>query len=587
MAAQTTVAVAFSFYALAKLRGFHDEQTTEALQREAVFASARFQPLLAAADRESIQPLALSLAERTGTRITVMLPAGTVIADSDRDPAMMDNHRLRPEMDRALTSAEGEGSAVRFSATLGVEMVYVARSVGDVGVVRVALPLTAVDAQLASLVRALAVAGLIWLALTFGVVYLVSRQTTHAVRRLARGASRFARGNLKHRIVRPASSELAAVADAFNRMAGQLESHIATLRSQQNEQRAILQSMSNGVIALDAEQRVLSMNRAAEQLLGIDGLADRGRLIQEVLREPQLHGFVAEAMAAQRRLTGELTLGSERGRIVQATAEPLEADEAASRGLLIVLNDVTQLRRLEKIRSDFAANVSHELRTPITNIKGYLETVMEYGDELPAETRNYLGIIHRNAERLAAIIEDLLALARLEEPESRLGLERVETDLSTLIETVLGQFRQTATEKGITLVPDAPPHLAAAVNPRLIEQAITNLVSNAVKYGPTRSRVTVSAALRDGELSISVTDQGPGIPAAHLPRLFERFYRVDKARSREQGGTGLGLAIVKHIASVHGGRAEVESRIGRGSTFRLVLPMAALAATEPASKPVR
>jgi two-component system phosphate regulon sensor histidine kinase PhoR len=575
MVMQAAVAVLFGAWGFSKLKRFHYEQTTRQLEQHAPLVAASFTPLLADARADETQVLARNLGQRSGVRITVVQPDGVVVGDSSHDPAAMDNHLSRPEIDGALQ--RGAGSAVRFSQTLGTNMMYVAHAVGDgeqpIGVVRVAMPLTAVNAELGRLLRLLGLAGLISLGLTFGVIYLISRRLSRAVSRLARGALRFASGDLDHRIVKPGSSELGMVTEAFNRMAGELEAHIAELRSRQTELQAILQSMSNGVLAVDAEQRVLSVNRAAENLLGLEGRSARGRLLQEVVREPLLHRFVADALTGPGRHAQELAVGPDQPRTLQATGEPLEDAEGRRVGLLLVLNDVTQLRRLETIRSDFAANVSHELQTPITTIKGYVETLLETGNRDRDESRRFLEIVNRNADRLAAIIEDLLALARLEEPGADRDLERAETPLAPLMESVAAQYRQAAADKDMTLFLEVPPDLEVSVNARLFEQAISNLLSNAVKFAPTGTTVTLTACRTDeGGLDVAVADEGPGIDAAHLPRLFERFYRVDRARSRELGGTGLGLAIVKHIALVHGGQAEAESAAGTGSVFRIVLP---------------
>jgi two-component system phosphate regulon sensor histidine kinase PhoR len=588
MVMQAVVAVVFGAWGFSELKRFHYEQATGQLEQHVPLVAASFGSLLADPGVGDAQALARNLGQRSGVRITVIDPGGIVVADSDEDPARMDNHRFRPEIDAAFR--QGSGAAVRFSQTLGTNMMYVARAVGDgdepIGAVRVAMPLSAIDAELARLLRLLGLAGVILLGLTFGVIYLVSRRLSRAVSRLARGALRFASGDLDHRIISPASSELGTVTGAFNRMAGQLEERIAELRSSQTELQAILQSMSNGVVAVDAEQRVISVNRAAETMLGLEGRSARGRLLQEVVREPQLHRFVAEVLAGPGRHAEELAVGHDRPRTLQATGEPLEDADGRRVGLLVVLNDVTQLRRLETIRSDFAANVSHELQTPITTIKGYVETLLETDAREDGQDRQFLEIINRNADRLAAIIEDLLALARLEEPGVGRDLERVETVLAPLAESVAARYEGAASDKGMKLRVEVPADLAGSVNARLFEQALSNLVSNAVKFAPAGTTVTVTAdRTAEGGLEVAVADEGPGIDAAHLPRLFERFYRVDQARSRELGGTGLGLAIVKHIALVHGGRAKAESTAGKGSVFRIVLPAGAVLPARPEQIP--
>lgn len=354
-----------------------------------------------------------------------------------------------------------------------------------------------------------------------------------------------------------------------------LRDELELLKARLGEQRIIRESMSTGMIALDLEQRILSVNRAAERLFGIDEDIAKGQLLRYVLQEPDFNKFVAQSLGSNKPASLEFALVGRSGSTIQALGEPLLNGENKPIGLLVLVNDVTRLRKLEDLRSDFAANVSHELRTPITNIKGYVETLLDVGVENKEQSQKFLGIIHRNTERLAFIIEDLLALARLEQPDAKGTLQRQPTLVRHIIDSVIAHFEKETAERSIRIETSIPADLTATVNSQLIEQALGNLLSNAIKYSPARTRVTLAAKRNaEGEIELSVSDRGPGIAKEHLPRLFERFYRVDRARSREIGGTGLGLAIVKHIALVHGGRAEVESELGKGSTFRIVVPAA-------------
>lgn len=358
-----------------------------------------------------------------------------------------------------------------------------------------------------------------------------------------------------------------------------LRDELHLLQARQSEQRIIQQSMSTGMIALDSEQRVLSINRAAEQLLGVRESSAMGKPLRESLHEPELNRFINQAMGAAAQSSAEFQLLGRSGATVHAMGEPLRNGENKPVGLLVLLNDVTRMKKLEAMRSDFAANVSHELRTPITNIMGYVETLRDVGVDDREQTRKFLDIVHRNTERLAFIVEDLLSLARLERPEARENLARELTPVRPIIDATIAQFEAASAEKNIRIEVDVPPPMSASspalqamMDGQLIEQALGNLLSNAIKYSPANTTVKIRARLVSGEIELAVIDQGPGIAREHLPRLFERFYRVDRARSREMGGTGLGLAIVKHIALVHGGRVEVESEIGKGSTFRIMLP---------------
>lgn len=373
-------------------------------------------------------------------------------------------------------------------------------------------------------------------------------------------------------------AELDVIASAFESSARSQQAQAIRIAAIHQEQQAILQSMDGGVLVIDAEQRILSMNRAAEWMLGITGSASRGRLLQEVSRQPDLHRFVSEAFADETE-DREFALQGAPARRVRAAHTRLLDAEGKPVGLLVVLSDLTQLRRLESVRTDFAANVSHELRTPITNIKGYVETLLDMNGEAEAgQNERFLRIIQRNADRLGAIVEDMLMLTQLERPGVKESLSTERTRLAQIVTMVEQNLEGQAAAKNMTILTSVPEDLWAMVNPQLVEQAISNLVVNAIKYSPAGKRVWVRArSLEPGRegaamVELAISDEGPGIGEEHLSRVFERFYRVDKARSREAGGTGLGLAIVKHIVHLHGGRVDVESAEGQGSTFRVALP---------------
>jgi two-component system phosphate regulon sensor histidine kinase PhoR len=558
--------------------------------RQTVAELERLTPLLARRYAESLrdveQPQGADELDRvvkgdgrsSGVRITIVRADGRVLADSHSDPTAMENHRGRPEIEAALLGQAASSS--RRSTSTGVHMMYYALPLNIEGrpaaVIRAALPVAIVTAEPAQVARLVGLAAITSLLATFVLIYLVSRRFSRSIARLAHGAARFAVGDLSHRIERPATTELATLAHALNHMAEQLKDQIDLLRAQRSEQQAIHQSMSNGMIALDLNQRVISVNRAAERLLGLNGATARGRLLAELLREPELNKFVDEAVSGttfRAQKASEFTLRTRAGTTVEASSEPLRDAHDQPVGVLVFINDLTQLRRLESIRSDFAANVSHELRTPITNIKGYVETMIDVGVTDQKQTRKFLEIINRNTQRLASIIEDLLALARLEQPDTKSTLERAPIPLQRIVSAAINQFEEERKAKSMRIVTQVPRDFQVTANAQLLEQALGNLLSNAIRYSPSNTTVTVSAQADDSrEVMIAVADQGPGIPAEHVSRIFERFYRVDKARSREIGGTGLGLSIVKHIALVHGGRVEVESKVGKGSVFRIVLP---------------
>ena len=370
------------------------------------------------------------------------------------------------------------------------------------------------------------------------------------------------------------------------------EQHARTrneIHSEHLQRQLFEQSMRDGLVVLDAHQHVLSANAAAARLLGFDPTAARGRLFQELSRIPEVNAMLEASYKDGQRRHGLLEPPTAPGSIVDAAIETLRDESNQAIGALLLIADVTSEQRLERMRSDFVANVSHELRTPITNIKGYIETIQQIGLADPGQVNRFLEIVERNASRLGALVEDLLSISFLESTNSKERVTMGSTPMNTLIDWVDAELGPAAEARGVKLTRDIESDLQLHANPLLIEQAIGNLVSNAIRYAPRGSAIEISARTSESSANtfnntanpsgtrmalITVADHGPGIPEKHLPRLFERFYRVDSARSREDGGTGLGLAIVKHIAMVHGGTVTVESAVGNGSRFCLAIPLA-------------
>jgi two-component system phosphate regulon sensor histidine kinase PhoR len=361
-------------------------------------------------------------------------------------------------------------------------------------------------------------------------------------------------------------------ADALNRRAAELDVRIRTILCQQNEREAMLTSMEEGVLAVDRSGRILSLNETCARLLGGSVAALRGSLAHGAVRKPDLLKFIDAALASEQAIDGELQFLGVPDRWLHAHGTALCDADGRRTGALIVLHDMTRLRQLESVRRDFVANVSHELKTPITSIKGFVETLL---DERLADTDHalhFLEIVLRQVNRLDAIIADLLCLSRVERGAEGQTIPLEPAAVGDVLRAACEMCEHTAAEKEIALVVECPAGLRACLNAPLLEQAVVNLVDNALKYSEPRSTVRVEAEPEGAGVKISVHDQGCGIPPEHLPRLFERFYRVDKARSRDLGGTGLGLSIVRHIMLAHRGSVSVESTVGRGSTFTLHLP---------------
>ena len=398
-----------------------------------------------------------------------------------------------------------------------------------------------------------------------------------ALRRLTAVVSRIGKSERLRDLPPAETRELDRLHRSLETTLRSLTDRLTALGTQRAEAKAILRSMPGAVIALDLEQRIVNTNRVAERMLDLDPDAVRGRLLHEAVRQPALLRFAAESSGAPDLRGDEFTLRGLQERTVSASSRPLLSADGELSGVVIVLQDVTRLRKLENLRRDFAANASHELRTPVTNILGYIETLEEVQDASAEDRARFVGIIRRNAERLAAIIEDMLELARLESPEASAGPGVERTTVLGMLEEVSASFAPDADRKDIRIDLECDPGLRADLNHGLMGQALGNLVANAIRYSPSGTVIRVTARRINtgndaGAVELSVEDQGPGIPEEHLSRLFERFYRVDPARSRELGGTGLGLAIAKHVAMLHGGEIAVTSEMGRGSRFWIRVP---------------
>lgn len=413
-----------------------------------------------------------------------------------------------------------------------------------------------------------------------GIVFvaaLISLFISHRIARpleaLRRGATRFASGDLNTKLDPRGSEEVASLAKAMNQMARELNERLSTIENQRNELEAVLESMTEGVIAFDRDGGIININRAAQELLAINVEPEKGCHIQEVIRSAKLQQFINTVISSGSSMKQDLVLNSiNREKILTVYGRALTGGEKEVMGALIVLNDVTHLRRLETMRQDFVANVSHELRTPITSIKGFVETLLDGAAENEEDLKKFLGIVAKHADRLNSIIEDLLSLSRIEEDAGSQSIEMERARLVDIVNSAIQLCEVKAKAKSIKVNVIYEEDLKAEVNPPLLEEAIWNLLDNAIKYSENNQSVDISIR-RSGvnEVAVSVQDYGCGIEAKHLSRLFERFYRVDKARSRQLGGTGLGLALVKHIVRAHDGRVEVESIVGKGSTFSILL----------------
>jgi two-component system phosphate regulon sensor histidine kinase PhoR len=399
-----------------------------------------------------------------------------------------------------------------------------------------------------------------------------ARRLRLSLQAVAEGVERLTDDDLSHRLYAGDFLETRRLTDSLNRLAQRLEIRMAAIVSQQHEQQAMLTSMEEGVLAVDREGTILNLNETCARLLGQDPAKLRGRRFHEAIRKPDLLSVLESALAEHSPVERDVRIVGPDDRWLHAHGTTLYDTRRRQIGALLVLHDVTRLRRLENVRRDFVANVSHELRTPITSIKGFVETLLDGAMDDRETCSRFLRIVLRQVNRLDAIIGDLLILSRIEKGSDEATIELGEDRVEEVLQAAIEMCEKQALDKGILVRLECDPDLVARINAHLVEQAVVNLVGNAIKYSEAGSHVEVTACRQEGEVLIAVRDQGCGIEAKHLPRLFERFYRVDKARSRELGGTGLGLAIVKHIALAHRGSIEVESTIESGSVFTLRLP---------------
>jgi two-component system phosphate regulon sensor histidine kinase PhoR len=543
-------------------------QTAAALANDSALAAA-----LVSGNSKAVDAAGDRIAVGTRLRVTIIATDGRVLGDSASDTFSMDNHGGRPEIAQALQGRPGAN--MRPSPTLGIEMAYAAVPIlsdGRVaGVLRVAMgapeilqgisPFIVMAAAVAvAMVSAIGAAGA-----RFG------NLVTEPVNELIEAARHWSAGRLDRRLKRFDDPELTVLSDTMNAMASDLFERIQAAGRHQRELGAILDGMDEAVLSIDGDLVVRLANPKAIDVLCRNG--DKSKFIGKTVL--QATGNVAlDELSRRCTETGikeeaEITLynGDTHHLLVHAAPLPLESGRT---GAVLVLDDISRLKRLERVRKDFVANVSHELRTPITLIKGFAETLETVDD--PRESARFLAIIKRHADRMALIIEDLLTLARLESPE-RGQLEMTPVRARLVLARAAESLGDRAADKGIGIDIRAGEHLDVDANEGLLEQALVNLLDNAVKYSPRGSSIIAGASAEGGYVRFAIVDNGPGIPLRDQSRLFERFYRVDRARSRELGGTGLGLAIVRHIALAHGGDASVESREGAGSTFVIRVPV--------------
>ncbi len=572
------------FISLLSLSLFISRYTLE-FQKNNIGDSLKSTARLVALDLESRAPgmtpaamdsLCVEYSRRSGMRITVVMEDGRVAGDSMERSSKMENHGDRPEIVEAL--AGGIGVSERYSSSIDRRFMYVAVPVkpdgGIVGAARASIPLMDIDRSLGKIKNRIMITGIVVALLSVITSILASRRISAPLEEMKKGIGHFAADDLDYRIPVHGLAEVGELAGVINDMASRLKDRIDTVERQRSEQEAVFVAMPGGILVVDDDEKVIRMNPGASKLLGISSEEAAGRMIQEVIRNQQLQKFVALTLGSGEQVEADIVLRSGAADLfIQAHGVKLRAGNGGDgSGAVIVLNDVTRIKKLENVRREFVANVSHELRTPITAIKGFVETLMDGAIDKAGDAKKFLGIIDRQADRMNGIVRDLLLLAQVERDDEKEDIRFEKTRIRAILDEARLICSPQASGRNIIIHVTCDEDLESLVNPALLEQAVINLVDNAIKYSADGGKVSVNAFREGAWLAIDVIDQGCGIEKENLSRLFERFFRIDKARSRKLGGTGLGLAIVKHIAAVHGGSVSVESEPGTGSTFKLRIP---------------
>jgi len=555
------LALAVMFFAPPQMRKYHIEERAVGLEHMALLLESQVIPYLTGSGTGDLRDLVSSVGRKTGTRLTVIDMAGNVLADSEKEARDMENHLFRPEIQAAL---QGEKRmSIRQSSTLKQEMMYMSvpleRGGKVVGALRLSFFMKDLEALLAVLRGdLLKIVGVVTL-LALVIAVFLTRSVSGPVRELIDASSRVSAGDFDVAVSTRRSGEFKNFARSFNAMTGKLKTMFNEIWVKNEEIQGILASIREGLCVLDGDARVVFCNGNFRRIVRND--TPEGRHFWELVRSSALAEAVRKAREDGAETTEEAAIGD---RVYLCSVAHL----VMGNRLVVTLHDITEFRALEKTKKDFVINVSHELKTPLTAIKGFLETIEPRAEE---ENRPYLEIIRRNTDRLIAIVEDLLVLSQLEERGTK--IEKSEVEIRPLAEAILGMFEKRARDKGLVLSLEAPRDLPAVqADPGQMEGLLLNLVDNAVKY-TDKGFVAVRLAIREDRLAIEVEDTGIGIDADHLPHVFERFFVVDKSRSKKLGGTGLGLAIVKHIVLAHQGTVSVKSRVGEGTSVTVDIPV--------------
>ncbi len=567
----------FTVFIISELKKYDESLTEQRLFTTANLLSEILKTPIAEDKREEIRSLVPGLGKKIGVRITVIDKDGVVIGDSEHDPATMENHAGRPEVIEAIS--KGAGKSKRYSTTLKKNLFYVAVPLKDESgkveaTVRTALPLILVENTFASIKSEVIYIGLVLTLFALLLSFISSRATTKPLDKIIAASEEIAKGNFNVSIpMSDNKGEIGKVNLALSRMAEKLNELFKQVSLEKGQLKAVLGAMSEGVMVVGSDGKVILINQALKDMFGLkDDPFEKP--YWEVLRNREIKELVENVLKDKESQKKEISLFYPNEKHYLASGISLNSLETEA---IVVMFDITEFKGLEKIKADFVANVSHELRTPLTAIKGYIETLEAEAYEKADERDHFLNIIKRHTDRLINIVSDLLVLSEIErrgfvlEEETKTDFEEIEFKeiVHSSLEALRGKIEEKSLRVSLDIKEGLPLYRGDGF---LLEQMCINLIDNAVKYTPELGTIGIGISRSDSHFIIEVSDTGIGIPKEHLPRIFERFYRVDKTRSRKIGGTGLGLSIVKHIVIIHGGRIEVESEVGKGSRFIITLP---------------
>jgi two-component system phosphate regulon sensor histidine kinase PhoR len=569
------VLIATYFYLNSNLTNYIESRTQDSLKKELLLNKDYLDSELSVPiDQSKAKDVVTRIAKDLGVRATIINYEGMVVSDSDlsaEDLKRVENHLARVEVRMAI--ATGFGQKKHFSTTIRKEMLYMAVPIGKIkplGILRLAIPLHDIDLVSQKTQKIIGASLLFGVLLTILLSIALSFMISKPIHEISMVAERLSKGDFSKKAPVFSNDEIGELARTLNYMSEEIKNKLERITSEEAKLEAILMNMSEGVILTDEIGQILLANPSARRLFMIDSRPE-GKMPIEVIRNASVQDIISGILAGRERLTTEeISVYLPDERLLQVNCVRVKKEGSAA-GALLVFHDITELRHLENIRKDFVANVSHELRTPISSIKGYAETLLEGALDDKKNAKEFVSIIHQDSDRLAKLIEDLLDLSKVESGKHKMSFASV--NIYTIAKRAVSILEGAAKAKKLFITINISQELPKALaDEAQLSQVFINLIDNAVKYTPVGGKITIDAASQDGSVHVDVTDTGIGIPEEDLPRIFERFYRVDKARSRELGGTGLGLSIVKHIIQAHGGTVQVKSQLGHGSAFSFTIP---------------